>query len=142
MNDIIAHIEKEEGLRLKVYFDTVRDAGMQCPRCHQYIGYPTIGYGRNLMTRGILPDEARNMLEHDLNEVIDALQKIFGHAFWLKLSRNRQIALISLVYNIGETSFLRFKRFITAVKNENWEHAAKELIYINGDDPQGGFTKL
>lgn len=57
----ISHRKRHEGLRGKPY------------HCSQK--FLTIGYGRNLETRGITEDEAEEMLLNDLSDVEQALDR-------------------------------------------------------------------
>ncbi len=96
---------RHEGYRKNVYIDTV--------------GKYTIGIGKNLSDNGITKEEAIYLLENDINRwVLPTLNKIFP-AFD-KLSKPRQHALISMLYNLGESRFKGFAKMIDAVKAEKW----------------------
>ena len=56
-------IREHEGLELKMY---------QCP-----VGRWTIGVGRNIEDKGISEEEAMFLLENDIKECIEDLEKIF-----------------------------------------------------------------
>lgn len=87
----------------------------------------TCAYGRNAEDNGFSDDEAELMLTNDIDDCVKSLLKIFGYSRLYRLSKNRQIVLIDMVFNMGETQFLEFKRMIRAVKNDNFEEAARQI---------------
>ena len=52
------------------------------------------------------------------------------HAFpwFLELSENRQKAMIDLMFNMGMTRLLGFKKFLLAMSLGNYDTAADELV--------------
>jgi lysozyme len=104
----------DEGLRLKPYRDTV--------------GKLTIGVGRNLDDVGISEDEAFYMLENDIQKAIQDATDIFGTSVWLSLDEVRQAVIIDMLFNLGKPRFLTFRKFIQAVKEGDFEKAAKEMF--------------
>lgn len=84
----------DEGEKLRVYDDaTGKPIG---PGSH-VIGNPTIGVGRNLSSRGILPAESRYMLSNDIAQMTADMTAIMP---WVAaLSSGRQIAVYSLYFN-------------------------------------------
>lgn len=103
---------KHEGLKLKPYIDIV--------------GKLTIGVGRNLDDRGISKDEALYMLENDIQIVEKEAREIFEN--FDELDDVRQEVIINMLFNLGKTRFLTFKKFIKAVKERNFEKAADEML--------------
>jgi lysozyme len=104
----------DEGLRLKPYRDTV--------------GKLTIGIGRNLDDVGISKDEALYLLENDIQRAIKEATQIFGTYRWLSLDKVRQAVILDMLFNLGKTRFLTFKKFIQAVKEKDFEKAAEEML--------------
>ncbi len=104
-------IKKHEGLRLRMYKDSV--------------GLYTIGYGRNLIGKGISLPEANELFENDTIDAEVALLNIFGPEI-LRESENRVGALLSMAFNLGESGLKGFFKFVDAVKAHDWELAAKE----------------
>ena len=103
-------LKADEGLRLKPY------------RCTA--GKLTIGVGRNLDDRGITEREAELLLDTDIEDSTRFLHKLFPR-FEL-YGEARKTALISLVFNLGEGGFLKFRNLINAVLREDWSEAAAE----------------
>src|SRR5574337_984144 len=110
---IIAELlKKHEGLRLKPYKDTV--------------GKLTIGYGRNLDDKGITLEEAEYLLANDIAAVTLACRETFS---WFSfLSQNRQAVIIDMVFNMGISRFLGFKKMIQAIRDKDFDTAASEML--------------
>ena len=108
----VEFIMEVEGLELKPY---------------EINGVLHIGYGRNLETNGISESEARFLLINDIQKAILNLTDFFGLSFFSNLPEQVRIVLVSMVYNLGFNGFLEFKKFIEAIKNENYEKAIFEL---------------
>ena len=103
---------RHEGLRLFPY------------RCSE--GYLTIGVGRNLESKGISEDEAKQMLSNDLKEVTKDLLDIFGGD--APLSEARSKALCDMRFQLGASGFRSFSSMIQAVKDQDWDRAADEAL--------------
>lgn len=111
MSELRSMIKKHEGMRLKPY------------KCTS--GKLSIGFGRNIEDNGISLSEA----EHLLNNDILACEKFLAIYDWFnRLNDPRKDVLVSMVYNLGATEFLKFKRFIVAIYSNEYELAAKEMI--------------
>lgn len=100
-----------EGLKYKPY---------QCTA-----GKFTIGVGRNLDDVGIDRKEAMMMLDHDIERACYDLHSIFGDGS--DMDSTRQVALVDMIFNLGKTRFLGFKKFIKAVQGKDWARAAMEM---------------
>lgn len=100
-----------EGLRLKPY------------RCTA--GKLTVGYGRNLENKGISLEEAEYLLENDMEEVKSIL--VDRITIWPKLDEVRRSVLIDMCFNMGWGGLSKFKGFLAAVEDENWQIAGEEM---------------
>ena len=109
-----SYIRANEGLRLKPY------------KCSA--NRLTIGYGRNLDDIGITKDEAEMMLINDTDRCLSALSAIFGDNFLYKLSHQSKVVLVDMMYNLGKTRFLTFKKMIQAVKDKDFNEASVQLL--------------
>jgi lysozyme len=98
----------EEGLRLKPYRDTV--------------GKLTIGVGRNLDDVGISEDEARLLLEHDIDRAANQLDVALP--WFVSLDAVRQAVLIDMNFNMGLGGLLSFHNTLTFMRQGNWAQAA------------------
>jgi lysozyme len=112
MNDKLRELlVRHEGKRKLPYTDSV--------------GKLTIGIGRNLTDNGLSDDEINYLFMNDVDTAMLALMKIFpDFSGW---GETRQNALIDMMFNVGATRFLGFKKMIAAIKELNWAGAAREM---------------
>ena len=106
-----SQLERHEGLRLRVYKDTV--------------GVNTIGYGRNLDDVGISRDEADFMLDNDIDCVEKSLQTVDEY---VDLDRVRQTVIANLCFNVGFRGLMNFKRMWQAIGRQDYASAAREML--------------
>jgi lysozyme len=114
--DVQEYVKKNEGLRLKPYLCTA--------------GKWTIGYGHNL-EEGISENIAKAIFDEDIQVAINDVLDIFSNnkgEYQLVLSGNRYIALVDMMFNLGKSRFLTFKKMIQAIKEKDWDKAADELL--------------
>ena len=114
MNRLLLRSEltRDEGERLRLY------------KCSS--GKFTIGIGRNIEDNGISKDESELMFANDVDRVEKEARSIFGK--WKSIEDARQRALVNMLFNLGMTRFLTFKRMIGAVIREDWDGAADEAL--------------
>ena len=114
MKDLEERIKSHEGFRSFAY---------QCPA-----GKTTIGFGRNVDANGglgITKEEALYLLKNDIKRCHDTLYK---RSWYKPLDVVRKDVMIELLYNMGLTSLLTFKRMIAAINQEDFELASNELM--------------
>ena len=112
MTQLFDQIKRHEGFSATVY---------TCPA-----GKLTIGYGRNLIDKGISKVEANQMLYNDLYDIeMELLRRV--HCFE-KLDRVRRDVLINMAFNLGVNGLLNFKKMMAAVNDGYFELAAKEML--------------
>ncbi|EKY3222190.1 glycoside hydrolase family protein [Cronobacter dublinensis] len=96
------------------------------------LGYPTIGYGRLLKSgesypNGITPEQAERMLEEDISTAKSAVRSI-----GLDLPADWQDFMIIMVFQLGLTGALKFKKMIQALRVKNYKEAivqAKDSLW-------------
>ena len=109
-------IMKHEGLRLEAY---------RCPA-----GVLTIGYGH---TRNVRPgmvitaQEARELLAADLGELRRQLDELRRRGGNIRLTPNREAALLSLAFNVGFGAFSGSTLWRKVVKNQDDPTIASEF---------------
>jgi len=103
---------RHEGLRLKPYRDIKNKL--------------TIGVGRNLDDTGITREEALTLLNNDIATVRREVE--LGLAWVSRLNPARKDVILDMVFNLGLPRFRRFTRTIAAIKAEDWEDAAREML--------------
>ena len=109
---MIEQIKLHEGLRLKPY------------KCTE--GFLTIGYGRNIESRGISPDEAEEMLFNDISDVEESLAR--HSLLGIEHTDTRKAVLINMAFQLGVTGLFKFKKTLEAYRRCEYELAAKEML--------------
>lgn len=107
---LVKTLIRHEALKLKPY------------RCSA--GKLTIGVGHNLDDNGITEDEAIFILNNDIDNCEEQLRKF---SWFEKLSDARQEVLLNLHFNIGHSSFLKFKKMILALTNNDYVEASEQM---------------
>ncbi len=111
MNHLKKLIIKHEGFKTKPYVDTV--------------GKITIGVGRNLEDVGLSRREVMMLLENDIYRC----EKEANTFPWFKsLPLAKQDAIISMLFNMGLTRFMGFKKMIAALEAGDYHQAASEML--------------
>ena len=113
-SELLQQIKEHEGLVLKPY---------KCP-----VGKLTIGYGHNLEDNGLTKTACEYILFEDIKEAKRNLYAVFTKDFFDDLKDKQKIALIDMMFNLGLSRFLTFKKFILAVKNKDFIKASAEII--------------
>ncbi|HEX7796067.1 MAG TPA: glycoside hydrolase family protein [Vicinamibacterales bacterium] len=107
---LVQHLVLDEGLRLKLYPDT--------------LGVPTIGVGRNVRDKGLSSDEAFLLLDHDIDESVHDLTSF---AWFPNLSAVRQRVIVNMRFNLGPIRFREFKTMIHCLAIGDIDGAANEI---------------
>jgi lysozyme len=92
-------------------------------------GFWTIGCGRLIDKRlggGLSDDEINYLLNNDLFRAEKTARALF--AGFDRLSEARKAVLVNMAHNLGQTRLAGFQRLREAVKEQDWEQAAKEMI--------------
>jgi len=102
-----------EGLELKPY---------QCTA-----DKTSIGVGRNLQDLGISEDEAKYLLNNDVDRI---LKEVEHWTFLEKLNDVRQAVILDMVFNMGVSTFNAntWVKTFAAIQDEDWEKAANEML--------------
>lgn len=109
---LLEQLERQEGVRLKPYRDSV--------------GKLTIGCGRNLDDVGISAEEADYLLANDVATARDDLARVFP---WFRtLDSVRQAALVNLRFNLGFTKLMTFEKALTAMSRKQYGLASDEFF--------------
>lgn len=109
---LLDDLERDEGLRLKPYRDTV--------------GKLTIGCGRNLDDVGISEAEARVLLANDVARVY--LELDANLPWWREMTTTRQRVLANMCFNMGIGGLLTFANTLAAMHAGNYTGAAAKML--------------
>jgi len=124
VSPVIALVRRWEGCRLDSYL---------CPAGRWTIGY---GHTRDVQEgMSISQEEAEQMLEADLDWMRDMVR---CHVL-VPINRNQEAALVSFVYNVGETAFKK-STMLRKLNGKDYDGAADEFgrwIYAGGKPMDG-----
>ena len=112
--DLTKMLMRHEGVRSKVYL------------CKN--GYETIGVGRNCSESGLglSEDEILFLLVNDISRCKEELKNNFD---WFEdLNTARQHAMIDIVFNLGITRLLKFKKALAFMAEEDYFNASEEFL--------------
>jgi lysozyme len=101
------------------------DEGLQLYPYKDIFGNLTIGYGRNLSSKGISRDEADYLFQQDIQECLKDLQTL---TFWNDLNDDRKIVLVCMCFNLGWPRFMGFRNMLSALEKKDYELASKEIL--------------
>lgn len=136
----VEYVCKNEGFVPNVYLDTKN--------------IPTLGFGRSLKTYPltdkeikeycylnpnnelcIFEDKAKIWVKDRIIEIDKQLDKQFKWYRELALdSMNRQVVLVDLVYNMGMSTVLKYKKFLSYMQEHDFVKASEELLTGSGKD--------
>jgi len=87
----------------------------------------TIGIGRNIEDIGITEDEARYLLQNDVDRI---LKEVEHWTFLEKLNDVRQAVILDMVFNMGVSRFNAntWVKTFAAIQDEDWEKVANEML--------------
>lgn len=126
MESLVKRLKKHEALSLEVYPDRGKWAigyGHQCAEDHSPI---TI-------------EQANEYLTSDIHKASDQYMRWKGDG-QLKLSKTRDEVLVEMIFWHGWRGFLKFKKMIAAIKINDYEKAADEMI--DSDSGRRYFTRM
>tara|TARA_R110000851_G_scaffold133381_3_gene268206 strand:- start:10215 stop:10616 length:402 start_codon:yes stop_codon:yes gene_type:complete len=111
MTSLVAELIRHEGYRKHLYEDTE--------------GNMTIGVGYHIEEKGLPDYIIRLLLDDSLKEARTELTRIAPD---LHLSRARQDVLINMLFNMGAPRLLTFKKMWAAIKDNDFEEAAIQML--------------
>ena len=79
------------------------------------------------LSNGITEQTAMYILEEDIQDTLSSLYRVFGDLFDT-FSERQQLALINMMFNLGQARFEGFKKMIAAIKQDNWREASAQCL--------------
>ena len=116
---------KEQGIHLNLLNQIRRHEGLRLDPYKCSEGYLTIGFGRNLETNGISEAEAEFML---LNDLVACESELKDEGWFNQLDETRRAVVLNMAFNLGKPTLLKFKKFIGALSDDDYETASKEMV--------------
>ena len=105
-------LKKHEGLRTKPYRDSM--------------GIMTIGYGRNLESRGITESEAEMMLDNDIKWFTRQLQ--WELPWFDSKPEIVKTVLVNMAFNLGVGGLLGFKNTLRMIEEGKYNDASESML--------------
>lgn len=108
----------DEGYRETPYLDT---------KGNYTIG---VGYliGKSMADLKLTKPVIMFMLTEQVEICIKELIEIFGSDDFHSWTEARQVALVSMIYNLGKRKFLGFENMISAIRVEDWHDASDHAL--------------
>lgn len=89
-------------------------------------GKLTIGVGRNLEAKPLSDAVVKMLFEEDFQEALNGAKKLVKRMY--AMTENQQLALINLVFNLGETKLKKeFPNTLLDLNNGDYKSAANRL---------------
>ncbi|RLF02368.1 MAG: hypothetical protein DRJ64_09415 [Thermoprotei archaeon] len=122
---LIKQLEIDEGIRLRVYEDS--------------LGYLTVGIGHYINKNDpedikdlkigdrITKERAYSLLMNDLAVAIQDAVIIF-YSKWETFPHAAQEVFINMIFNMGRTRFMKFRKTIAAAYAHDWNEVSKEML--------------
>jgi lysozyme len=110
---LINRIKQNEGFEPCIYTDSR--------------GYKTVGFGRNLDTKGLTLEESIYLLNNDLKDCERNLLKYLKDIY-SSVNDARKTVLIELCFNLGITGLMQFKKFLSCLSKKDYESARLEML--------------
>lgn len=148
-----------ETLRAHARRMLITDEGVRKVPYRCSAGHWTVGVGRNLDSMRLAEKERQfffdtpideytiiRFLDEDIDRANDAASRIFGPDFEL-FSDCQKLAVINMIFNLGETGFRKFTKMVDSIKHQDWISASvharlsgwcSELGHFQGRDLIGG----
>jgi len=110
-------IKKHEGYRDTIYADS--------------LGYSTIGYGHLVIEDGFIPGvqyskkELEQVFEKDFETAVQSAKKLVGD---YDLNDDAFGVVVEMCFQLGLPRVLKFKFFLAALKIQDYEKAAEEML--------------
>ena len=88
----------------------------------------TLDLAEKLFVKPLTEHDVKLLLSNDLLGTRHSCVNVFGNGIWEDISEVRRLAIIDVMFNLGETRFRKFVKFIAHVKNKDWAAASVELL--------------
>ena len=123
--------------RENIYNQLKIDEGVVYEIYKDHLGYKTFGVG-HLVTKSdpeqdepygtpISEERVKECFEKDLNIAISECEVLFGDK-WEGYPGELQEVLVNMLFNLGRPRLSKFKKFIGAINESDWDTAAVEMM--------------
>ena len=122
--------------RARLLEELMLDEGVIHEIYNDHLGYPTFGVGHLITEKDeehgkplgtpISEERVTECLNADVDIVCAELDK--NMEWWRGLNDTRQRVMANMCFNLGYPRLSKFKKFLAAVQEEDWETAAVEMM--------------
>ena len=101
-----------------------------------HLGYPTFGIVHLVLETDneheqkvdtpVSEERIKECFEKDIQNVIDDLDR--NMEWWKDLPEDLQRVMANMCFNLGITRLLKFKKFLAAMEDKEWDKAAVEMM--------------
>ena len=105
------HLYHEEGLEDKAYKDSK--------------GIKTVGIGHNLEAKGLCGTSIKTQFLCDLKDAEEGARRVVGDVTWHKMGDYRRLALVSMVFQMGEEGVRGFTAMVSAIRMGRYREAGR-----------------
>ena len=112
----------DEGCINKIYLD--------------HLGYATFGIGHLVLETDaehgqkvgtpVSEERVKECFEKDIQNVFEDLDR--NMSWWKDLPEDLSLVIANMSFNLGITRLMKFKNFLTAMQNKDWDKAAVEML--------------
>jgi lysozyme len=122
INKLKDQLKIDEGVKYEIYED--------------HLGYATFGIGHLITDKDpeygwpvgtkVSEDRVNKVFKTDVQKFVSETQKVFPDL--INKPDNIQVVLVNMCFNLGAPRLSKFKKFITAINDEQWIEAAVEMM--------------
>jgi len=122
INKLKDQLKIDEGVKYEIYED--------------HLGYATFGIGHLITYKDpeygwpvgtkVSEDRINEVFKTDVQKFVSETQKVFPDL--INKPDNIQVVLVNMCFNLGAPRLSKFKKFITAINDEQWIEAAVEMM--------------
>ncbi len=125
MTDLQAMLIEQEGKRLIPYLDILGNWTVGVGHLLRPDRFCNV-LGRMIDDSGITESECLSLLNDDIANALDDVNHCCS--CYDDLSRPRQLALVSMAFNMGRDRLMKFVHFLNAIHKQDYDEAADEML--------------
>jgi len=122
--------------RNKLIKELIFDEGYKTETYEDHLGFLTLGVGHLVLDTDpeinqpigtpVSEERIRDCLNNDIDIVCNELDRNLH--WWRGLNDNKQRVMVNMCFNLGCPRLSKFKKFLAAMKDNDFETAGKEMM--------------
>lgn len=117
-------LKENAEFRLKAQKMLVSEEGKRGTPYKDSRGIFTVGIGHNCEAKPLTDEEIYFIFDNDLDDSIDAACRTFGADLYASFGLVRQLAIVNMIFQLGEQGFNDFHATRAAIEVKDWKGAA------------------